>query len=926
MRKLSKTLAMMGLLTPVGANALGVGEIKLHSALNQNLKADIPLITSASESVSGIRVNLASPSAFAKAGLDRPFYLSGLKFRTVTKGGRTYVRVTSREVIREPFLNFLVDVSWPQGRMLREFTVLLDPPVILDKKSITANTAPVVQSTTVTQPLYRVDEPSNYGFRARPVTTPQPVTSSQRSKKTVYNPGDQVTVRKNDTLWGIAKRINRGGSVSDEQMIVALYQSNPHAFFKKNMNSLKAGARLTVPEKETVSGNSKKQAIGEIKAQYDAWTGQVADSSGNSSNQSAVEQGVSKSGTETRSQLKLVAPSDKSKVTGETVGSAPGDKSNKADVAIEMAETVSQENEELRSRLHQIEQQLAMMQRLMALKDKQLSTLQARAKGDIAGQQSGAGEKIMDLAADDESGKPANVPNSTDLTSTPATKVDGGASKIQPSELTKLDTDAKNDVETAAVTADVKEAEKRVEPVSKPMVQQEKPQAVVEKPKPQPVVQDDDLLSGIFSEPLYLALGGGGIVLLGVIAWMMSRRKNSMDLAETERALAENEEEKEIDGPSARVATNTDQSSPAADISMVAESSFLSEFTPSDFDALETEHDEVDPVSEADVYLAYGRYQQAEDLIRSAIENYPEREECKLKLFEIHYATEDKAAFEAYAEELSFMKDDNPDFWSKVIEMGRELCPQNSLFSGVGPIASESLDDADVGTDETDPRESLEADPAAGSMEEPLQAMEMQDEFETGQTDEIDLGLDMGLGSSSADDDGMDFGLDGSSDDLEGVALDGDSSADSSLEFDASELETASLADEGSIVDSVSSDEPVTDGQSDSNDIDFTGGLDEPVDEMPVEAASNGDENTLEFDLDFSSTPIDMDGDDADSSSVSDFADSDEIETKLDLAKAYVEMDDQDSARDILTEILAEGNDEQKTEAQALVDVIENKA
>ena len=911
MRKLSKTLAMMGLLTPVGANALGVGEIKLHSALNQSLKADIPLITSASDSVSEVRVNLASPSAFAKAGLERPFYLSGLKFKTVNKGGHVYVRVTSRDVIREPFLNFLVDVSWPQGRMLREFTVLLDPPVTVNKKSVSAHSAPIVKSTTVTQPLYKVDDASNYGFTARRATNPRPAIKSN------YKSGDFVKVERNDTLWGIAKRVNRSGSVSDEQMIVALYESNPQAFFKKNMNALKAGARLKIPQQEVLASSTKRQAIGEIKAQYDAWTGQVADQSQTDSDNPAAASSADPT-KQPRSQLKLVAPSEKSDAAGKSVGSAPGVKSNKADVAIEMAETVSQENEELRSRLQQVEEQLAMMQRLIALKDKQLHTLQSKSGGIVADDQLDASEEVMDVVADDKSSESPSASTSADqapisTVENQVSKTDNVTDQTAEQGTVAATTDSEKVVEDPVVPVDRQIFENKAAPVAKPVVQ---------RPEPEPVVQEDDLLSQIFSEPMYLALGGGGIVLLGIFAWMLSRRKISTDQLESESLLHESVDDDETEAVS--VTPEAEKSGSVAEISTVAESSFLSEFTPSDFDALETEHDEVDPVSEADVYLAYGRYQQAEDLIRSAIENYPDRDECKLKLFEIHYATEDKAAFEAYAEELSSMKNENPDFWSKVVEMGRELCPQNPVFGGTGSNVLDQSDN-DVSIDAIEPE-----DPAtlAKSIETPLEGLDSQDEFATDQTDEIDLGIDMELGSSAIDDDGMDFGLDKASDSDDTIRMDdAEDDADNtdvSLEFDASvssaEDVFAETADE-----SASADGSTIDGQAESNDLEFGGGLDLPVDEeAPVHSMEN-DDNSLDFDLDFASSSME-EGVDGDPGSVSDFADSDEIETKLDLAKAYVEMDDQDSARDILTEILAEGNDEQKTEAQALVDVIENKA
>ncbi len=907
MRKLSKTLAIMGLLTPVGANALGVGEIKLHSALNQNLKANIPLITSGSESTSAVRVNLASPSAFAKAGLERPFYLSGLRFKTVNKGGRVTIQVTSRDIIREPFLNFLVEVNWPQGRMLREFTVLLDPPVMAKKKSVTAHSAPLIKSTTVTQPAYRVDAPSNYGFRARPVT-------SANKPNSQYKAGDSITVRKNDTLWGIAKRVNRDASVSDEQMLVALYELNPRAFFKKNMNALKAGARLKIPEHDTIVANSAAKVTAEIRDQYKSWVGQVGKPSEKNSQNTLKDHESDAPKLAAESKLKLVAPSDKDSTIGENVGSAAGNKSDKAELAMEMAETVSQENEELRSRLRQIEVQLAMMQKLITLKDKQLSTLQAKQSGVT---NTAAGEKIIDIEGVDQSAVSTVDKLLTDpmVQASPVDTVvptESDSTNVEP-KTQRIDTkmDSAGNPIPVAVEPDVQPvnqvAEKDVAPASKPASKQTNP-----------MVKEDDLLSEIFSEPLYLAAGGGGIVVLGLLAWMFVRRRQAMDQIGAESLLdVPSSEQDAVDD----VKTNEFGNGGPADVSMVAESSFLSEFTPSDFDALETEHDEVDPVSEADVYLAYGRYQQAEDLIRSAIENYPDRDECKLKLFEIHYATEDKAAFEAYAEELAGMKNDNPDFWSKVVEMGREICPQNSLFGGTPSVSDET------GVSEELPeilvtQSSLDHLVETQILEESSNPVNHQDDNAIEQQDEpgvdqVDLGLDMGLDSFTLDadqpvDDGVDF-------DANAVVMGGVDDV-VSLEIDA----TLPASDVMEGLNSEAADE-----QTDNNDIEFEGGglefsMEEEATQTSTESGDGGDDG-LDFELNFSSSSMESDTDN-EGDSISDFTDSDEIETKLDLAKAYVEMDDQESAKDILTEILAEGSDEQKTEAQALVDVMENKA
>ena len=131
--KLAKYVAIAAILTPSGATALGVGDIRLHSSLNELLSADIPLVLSGQDSLNTIQVSLANADDFAKAGIARPNYLSQLQFKPVlASGGRFAIQVTSRDAITEPYLDFLVEIESPQGKLLREFSLLLDPPAGLN--------------------------------------------------------------------------------------------------------------------------------------------------------------------------------------------------------------------------------------------------------------------------------------------------------------------------------------------------------------------------------------------------------------------------------------------------------------------------------------------------------------------------------------------------------------------------------------------------------------------------------------------------------------------------------------------------------------------------------------------------------------------------------------------------------------------------
>ncbi|MEW8384397.1 MAG: hypothetical protein AB2704_21295, partial [Candidatus Thiodiazotropha taylori] len=208
-RKLSLAVAVATALSPMGALALGLGEIHPQSALNQTFKADIDLLSVTQEELQDVRVSLASHEAFKKAGMDRPFHLTGLKFTPqLTASGKPVIMITSRDAIREPFLNFLVEVNWPKGRLVREFTVLLDPPVTLSRKP-----APVAAPVAKSQPVVSKVMPSR---RAPAASAPMSESAMSSAGGREYGP-----VQPNDNLWNIAKQMQEGDE-SIEQVMMSL--------------------------------------------------------------------------------------------------------------------------------------------------------------------------------------------------------------------------------------------------------------------------------------------------------------------------------------------------------------------------------------------------------------------------------------------------------------------------------------------------------------------------------------------------------------------------------------------------------------------------------------------------------------------------------------------------------------------------------
>ena len=610
-RLLTKTLAVVSLLASTSAHPLGIGEIQLHSALNQNLDAEISL-TLSGESVSDIKVNLASPEKFDGAGVSWTYFLSKIKFETIARSnGSATIKLTSNEALKEPFLDFLLEVSWPKGNLYREFTVLVDPPSVYNQTAAPVSTG------------YR--QPSVAPLQRQPQAYAQSIE------------GEYGPTLGNDTLWSVSERARGQNDVSVEQMMIAIYEANPQAFYKGNVHALMAGKMLKIPETGLVLKLSRNQALAEFNRHTKAWRNHSVPAHVDTAKEKPV---LNKDEEPVENQLTLIAPT-KTAVEGQAVV-APVDEQaspepKKAEAPSVTPEAVKDKSglsvaegtEEgtgeaasadiaTQSKIAALEKQLAMMQELIALKDQQLATLQNQSQANPVVQQRETPSEIV-------------VP--------------------QPADQAK--------------------------PVPQPaVVQPVKPVRPVQ-PAAQPKHE-----AGNSPDLYYLGVGSIGAAILTLLGWLWWRKRKVDEETNTESMFASSSMIESSAADENISVPVVEEGGAVHDAGAVGESSFLSEFTPSDFDSFDTDQGEIDPISEADVYLAYGRYQQAEELIRQAIKDQPNRDECKLKLLEIFYANENKTAFEAYANELAEAgKRNEADFWEQAAEMGREICPDSALFS-----------------------------------------------------------------------------------------------------------------------------------------------------------------------------------------------------------------------------------------------------
>ncbi len=663
-------MAMLGAFASTQVVALGLGEIELNSALNQPFNAEVELLSATEAELDELKVGIGSPAAFSKAGIERPMFLNKLKFDVTRKAdGTAVVRVTSRDVVREPFLDFLLELSWSKGRLLREYTVLVDPPVTMPAP------APVAQAPAQT---------------TAPAAAPSVTRSAPRQPVYDLAPGEYGPIKRNDTLWSIAQQVRPDADVSIEQTMLGLQRANPEAFINNNINNLKAGYVLRVPSREQLTSISRGEAVREARGQYDAWraarSSSVAAASAENISTSEVAPASADLASAPESSLQLVSPEEAG--AGGAGESALADMQRDLIMANEVLEEQRRQGEEMSGRLSMLEEQIVNMQRLIQLKDGELARLQAQSSIEgleSAGVAEGEQPAEMEAAAESLAGE-AEVPaEGVDIAATDVpveaealeeAEASLAADAGQADEISEIVSESGVEGETLAAdgaeTAVIEEAtidetavvapESETAPVVEPPVAE--PEAPVTATSP-------GFVARLLDNPLWLGAGG---VVLALLAFFGLRRKRGVETEFQESILQAVHEDSTI-GDSEIVGSET-----VASQGKSVESSLLSEFAVSDMGSLKSDG-EADPLAEADVYLAYGRFQQAEDLIKDGLDKDSEREDLNLKLLEVFLAGKNQSAFDGHAQAmLAKLENTSSPAWVKIAEMGRELSPDNPLY------------------------------------------------------------------------------------------------------------------------------------------------------------------------------------------------------------------------------------------------------
>lgn len=920
---------------PFGADAAGLGRLNVMSALGQPLRAEVELSANAQE-MQSLAVRVPSLEAFKAANVAYSPVMSGLRLAVEQRGGRSVVKITSDRPVNAPFVDMLIELHWTGGQVLREYTFLLDPADLAPSRPVVDTVAPV----------------------ARP-QAPAPVPKATRSADSAGSGaagsgGGTYEVKSGDTLRRIASDTRPEG-VSLDQMVVALFRGNRSAFEADNINRLKAGKILSVPEAEKVQAIAPAEARKEIlahSADFESYRRNVATAVAAAPAQAAPTAGKESGGKITPKVAEPSAPAaakDQVKVSsaeaarpGETTGSTARLQALEEDIVAR-----DKALKDANARLAELEKSIQELQKLVELKSQGMAQAQQSAQGGAAAPAPVAPPPAPAAPPPAEAAAPA-VPPAAAPAPTPAPEEAAAPKPKQP------------------------------------------------KPERPPRPEEPSFLSTLLSDPMVLA-GGGGILalLLGYVGFKMRGRRQaepSVPVASQMSQFPDNSTQSVVGAAGGQVVDTGNSSLLQTDFSQSGLASI---------DADEG----VDPVAEADVYMAYGRDAQAEEILIDALKVDSTRGAVYAKLLEIYAQRKSVKQFESLATDFYSISGGKGPDWEKAAALGRKLDPSNPLYGGAGaqggeaPLAAAAGVAAAVAEPNPEPASPvLEFADTQGSLVSMKETWALPGDL--GQLSEsmenavdldltaslpvlpgsqeaspepaggLDFNLDLGdaaplvapeapaprveIAESPA---GLDFHLDVGPDTVPAEQLKPAPKPDSGdqamvatmIDGDAFRLESADLPDQDSdlvfdlpeeappvekpvdlsatvIAPSLGPDDGEVDLEKTSFNpdmLDFDFELDEGAHKAAAKAPmldlSSIDLNLDGVDHETTIEPLDIGAPDEAGEAPGDAGGGEEVDTKLELARAYDEMGDRDGARELLEEVLKEGSTVQKNAARTLL-------
>ncbi len=634
-----------GCLLATPAAALGLGRLSVQSALGETLRAEIEVTNLTAEEAASLRLRVASPDAYRAAGVEYNAALTGAQVQMVRRpDGTNVLRVTSDRAVVEPFVDVIIEASWASGRLVREYTLLFDPPSTRTAQAPAPAAAPVISAAPVTPPAAAPAAPRTPETTRRPaapiaaapaapaatIPAPAAATAAAPAPAAVPRPAaegaDQYRVRSGESLSRIAGRVQRPG-VSLDQMLVSLFRGNPQAFMGENMNRLRAGSVLTVPSAEEAGRVTPQQAREVIVAQsadFAAYRQRLASGLPADAEPAAGRQAAGRVQAQVEDRTQAAAPSpDRLTLSQGAVRPGAGD----ATVAKEAEKTDSS------ARLAELSRNVEELKKLQG--------------------------------ATAPAGTPAAVPSPapTAPTSTPA------APAATPAATAATPVATAPPAPPAPVTTVVPAAPQAPKPV--PVVVATPPAAA-----PPAAPKEPGWLDSILENPLLLPGAGVLVALLAGLGLYRLRSRARKPSGETSFLESRLQPDSFFGGSGGqRIDTREAPSSQGSSASSSSMSYSLSQI-----DAI----GDVDPVAEADVYLAYGRDLQAEEILKEAMRTNPERMTIRTKLLEVYAKRRDTKGFELLATQVHNLTRGEGDDWAKAQELGRSIDPENPLYQPGG--------------------------------------------------------------------------------------------------------------------------------------------------------------------------------------------------------------------------------------------------
>ena len=661
------SLAVCLAFMPFSVYAAGLGKLNVNSGLGEPLKADIELLSVSPEELSTLVASIASQEAYATQGITRLSIHNNIKVElTKNADGSPLLKLRSTQPISDPYLDMLIQVDWANGRLQREYTILLDPPGY--KNTVDNAPAISVQAPSVNTSEFasapRAALASDNTFASIQQDFPKATKKSKKQRRVVdisapdksleSSTEQDVVTKRGDTLISVAKDLQVEG-VSLDQMLVGLYEYNKNAFTSNNMNRLKVGQIIKLPSKEALTAVDSQQAKQSIKVHSSNWNAYRNAIAANVAKTPAVsesEQKQSVSGkiatAEDKATPAKTGPQDVVKLSAgekDATGKSAKDVNKAFDakiVALQDESTAREKSlKEAQERTKALEKQIEDMQKLLALKSQSMTQLQKNA---------------------DATAKEASV-----KTPEQAPVV---AAEVKPKETPK-----------AEVAPDVVAKPQEVAPVVVSEVAKVIPTPKVKVPAKMQVAPAEEigLLERLINSVDLLVLAGASGVALLVAGWMFLRNKRRKDLDSFERGIL----------TSGGLRANTVFGNTTGNAS-TSDTSFLTDFS-QNADGSMIDTNDVDPIAEAEVYMAYGRDAQAEEILKDAILKEPKRYELHLKLLEMYAGRKDHSAFEAIAGELYTTLGADDPTWAKVAEMGSVIEPENPLYDVRNLLVPEAL-------------------------------------------------------------------------------------------------------------------------------------------------------------------------------------------------------------------------------------------